>query len=437
MPTNLSKILVVTYFYPPLESVSVIRNAGLIPEFSKLFNETYVLTSSNNFKQFNANVKNLETQKQNFGAKIILKIIYTLDFRTIIYFLKRTTHNAQISDDAKQSLLAKFFLKLKSSFPFSILLSEGSVIYILLTSIKSIQLAKRHNIAYLFSSFYPLADIYVGYLIKLFCPKIIWICDFRDLPVDPYFKNTFFPKFQDRILKFMLKRATKLTTVSNGLKNHLLKYNPRVEVIRNGIDAALFNFKREPFEKFTIAYTGSIYGYDETLRFLSEIILTLKERKIISEQNFQLAYAGKDVATLRGFLKENNVDIFLKSYGQVKRMQALEIQRNAHINLIFSYTLPNFFGILTGKLFEYLAAQNPILVLINGVQDAEFENILSELTAGKVFYSEKDLELATQWLQKLFTEWKTNGVINSKINSEKIKAMQWRDAAEKIFLLGL
>lgn len=430
--TNLSKILVVTYFHPPLESVSVIRNAAIIPEFCKLFDETYVLTSSNNFIKANSNPKilgNHETQDLNTKTQII----FTFDFRTLIYFFKRKNNNAQISEGAKQSLLAKIFLKLKSSFPFSIVLSEGSLFYIFLSTLKSIQLIRRNKIGYLFSSFYPLADIYVGFLIKLFCPKIIWVCDFRDLPIDPYFQNTYLPNFQDCILKFMLQRATKITAVSDGLKNHLLKYNPNVQVIRNGIDAALFNFERQPFEKFTIAYTGSIYGYDATLRFLSKIILTLKERKIISEENFQIVYAGKDASTLEAFLKENNIAAFLNSYGQVRRAQALEIQRNAHVNLIFSYTLPNFSGILTGKLFEYLAAQNPILVLIDGVKDIEFERILTELQAGKVFYTDADLELATQWLQKLFTEWKTYGFIDSKINLKKIKAMQWRDAAAKIF----
>lgn len=431
----MSKILVVTYFHPPLESVSVIRNAALIPEFCKLFDETYVLTSSNNFIKSNSNLKileNLETQSKNLKTKII----FTFDFKTLIYFLKRKNNNAQISDDAKQSVIAKFFLKIKSSFPFSIVLSEGSMFYIFLSTLKSIQLIRKHKIENLLTSFYPLADIYVGYLIILFCPKIIWVCDFRDLPVDPYFQNIYFPNFQDRVLKFMLKRASKLTTVSAGLKNHLLKYNSQVEVIRNGIDATLFNFERQPFEKFTIAYTGSIYGYDATLRFLSRIILTLSERKIISEQNFQIVYAGKDVVTLKVFLKENNIDTFLKSFGQVKRTQALEIQRNAHLNLIFSYTLPNFSGILTGKLFEYLAAQNPILVLIDGVKDIEFENILTEMNAGIVFYSDKDLENAISWIAKLFEEWQTNGDVGMKPHSEKIKSMKWNDAAEKIFTVN-
>ncbi len=428
MPSETSldayKILVVTYFHPPLESVTVIRNAGLMSEFNKIFKKTIVLTSSN---------IHFVPEFKNFVAKYSLIKIPTLDFRTLIFLLNSKNPNSQITHEAKQRALVKIFQKLKSSFPFSIALSEGSFFYIIFALFKALRIIKRNKITHLFTSFYPLCDIYVGFLIKLFYPKIIWVCDFRDLPVDPYFKNTFFPKFQDRVLKFMLKRAIKLTTVSNGLKNHLLKYNPTVEVVRNGIDFALFNFERQPFEKFTIGYTGSIYGYDATLSFFSKIIQNLKEQELISEENFKIVYAGKESETLKRFLKEQGVDSFLDSKGQVNREQALEIQRNAHLNLIFSYTLPNFFGVLTGKLFEYLAAQNPILVLIDGVPDSDFENILTEFNAGKVFYSDKDLEIASNWIASLVTGWKKNGVVVTKVDSEKIKMMQWNDAAQQIF----
>ena len=418
------KILVLTYFHPPLESVTVIRNAALIPEFQKIFSETYVLTSSN--------IKFLPNY-ENYKPSYTLLKVPTFDFRTLLFLLSSKNNNSQVSQESKQNLLAKYFLKLKASFPFSLLLSEGSLLYIFSASFKSIRLIRRNKMTHLFSSFYPLCDIYAGYLIKLFCPKIIWVCDFRDLPVDPYFENTYFPKFQDNVLKHMLKRATKLTTISEGLKNHVLKYNPQVKVVRNGIDAELFNFQREPFNKFSIGYTGSIYGYDATLLFLSKILKNLKDKNIISEDNFQIVYAGKDGVILDRFLKESAVNMFINSIGQVKREQALEVQRNAHINLIFSYTLPNFTGILTGKLFEYLAAQPPILVLIDGVQDTEFENILTELSAGKVFYTDKDLDSAVAWIGNQFLEWKINGSVAPKVNSEKIKEMKWRDAAEKIF----
>ena len=226
------KLLVLTYFHPPFESVTVIRNAALIPEFQKIFSETYVLTSSN--------IKFLPNY-ENYKPSYTLLKVPTFDFRTLLFLLSSKNNNSQVSQESKQNLLAKYFLKLKASFPFSLLLSEGSLLYIFSASFKSIRLIRRNKMTHLFSSFYPLCDIYVGYLIKLFCPKIIWVCDFRDLPVDPYFENTYFPKFQDNVLKHMLKRATNLTTISEGLKNHILKYNPQVKVVRNGIDAELFN----------------------------------------------------------------------------------------------------------------------------------------------------------------------------------------------------
>ena len=109
------KILILTYFHPPLESVTVIRNAALITEFHKIFSETYVLASSN--IRFLSNYK-------DYNPSYSLQNIPTFDFRTILFLLNNKSNSSQVSQELKQNPLAKYFLKLKASFPFSLILGE-------------------------------------------------------------------------------------------------------------------------------------------------------------------------------------------------------------------------------------------------------------------------------------------------------------------------
>lgn len=61
---------------------------------------------------------------------------------------------------------------------------------------------------------------------------------------------------------------------------------------------------------------------------------------------------------------------------------------------------------LTGKLYDYLAAGRPILVLVNGPDDPELREIVEGAQAGKVF--DRDSQ-PTEWLLDCYRRWKESG----------------------------
>jgi hypothetical protein len=77
---------------------------------------------------------------------------------------------------------------------------------------------------------------------------------------------------------------------------------------------------------------------------------------------------------------------------------------------------PNVKGILTGKMFEYIALQRPILAL--GPTDADFANILNETNSG-VSLNFDDIQGIKKVLQNFFQLFKENKLVVDSNSFEK------------------
>ena len=272
-----AKILMISYYYPPLNTVSVLRNFQVSKEFAKHFKCVFLITSTNR-KRF---------QARDFEFPDI-KIFdaFTLDYKTLLSFRKNTSIN--IAHTKKNNLLSALFVKLSRSVPFNFIIGEGGFFYILHAFFIAQKLIRRHRIKYIYSSFGPISDHFIAYVLKLFFPDIIWIADYRDLPVSAVLDNVAFANFQHRFNKFILKKAQIVSTVSTGLAVSLNKYvsytiPKKCYVLRNGIDSDILNFIRQPFKKFTFAYTGSMYAYEHVDIFMETVYQLIRKKKLYSQ----------------------------------------------------------------------------------------------------------------------------------------------------------
>jgi hypothetical protein len=96
--------------------------------------------------------------------------------------------------------------------------------------------------------------------------------------------------------------------------------------------------------------------------------------------------------------------------------------------LLLSWASENQQGILTAKFYEYIAAQNPILLIIKGSKDYEFEKIFDELQAGLVTYDHSDfLKLIENFILKYYQEWLEKGTITRSIKSDALQKYRWEN----------
>lgn len=421
------RLLFLAYHFPPVKVVSVLRLRHIYLGFRRRWGAVDVLTSAN---------RRLFEQDPALAVDAQVEEIPAWDLRRLLAGRSRTGRSYR-GADKKLGAIGSWASRLIDSFPFNVLLSFGGPLYLLLGYRRAVRIVQERNITYLFSSYRPLADHLIAYWLKGRFPHLCWIADFRDLPVDEHRGNTLFPDFQHWIQRRLLSRADRLTTVSEGLAGALRRYHPDVYVLRNGIDPELIA-EETPLPEpgpFTIVYTGSLYPEQQSALPLLTALSRLIDRGVISPEDIRLVYAGKDGAVWRGWMQQAGLSLPVVDRGVLSRQEAVALQRRAHLNLLLSWSSRQSGGILTAKLYEYLAARRPILALIEGERDEEWEQLFRPIPECRLFYPQlQPQELLEEYLLAQFNR-RQAGETPPPIGLSHLQPHTW-PARMEIFLRG-
>lgn len=393
--------------------------------FAKKFREVSVVTSSNSTK--------LMQEVMPTEPNIRIYQAYTFDYRTVAGI---RTQNNHWSEDQKNNRLYYFISRLQKTLPFHFVIGEGGFIYIYNAFRKGKSIINSGGVDVIYSSFGPYADHLVAYMLKCKFPSIKWIADFRDLQVEPLYKNVFLNKWQRKIEKRLLQKADIVTTVSQGLAYHLKKYGRTTLAISRGVQRRLKS--KKTYDKFTICYTGSLYRQFRDATYFFEELARLVHSEYISPDEVQFLYAGRDSAQFQIWIDEYRLGKIYKDLGLLSKAATWEVQNQSHLQLLLTTSTTEWNGVLTGKLFEYLESGNGIIVLVKGVRDLEFERLMQDTGAGSVFYDppieKQDLN---GYLLDQYVSWKNTGSIAMEINTTFLEdQMSWSYQAEKM-LKGL
>lgn len=401
------KLLFIAYYAPPAQLTGNIRRYHLLTEFKTHFNQVFLLTSDNG---------HLIRQDPSLDISGIQTFsIPTVDLRRLYVSLRKNSRKPPtLSTQFKSSATFSLFRKVSESFPFNLLLDDGGCSYIWNAYRKAKALIVQNQIGYIFTSYRPTADLIVGMLLKRRFPNLIWIADFRDLPVDPIRRNTLFPKLQHQCYRYVVHAADLLTTVSHGLAQNLQRYNGNIHVLPNAVPRMTGN-SLPSTKKFTITYTGSIYPKLQHSDPFFEAISLLSKQKIINKANFQIIYAGKDSEAWNRWVRKSKLESLSVDKALIPYKSALQLQQESHINLMLTWSSKDSQGILMAKSGNYLAARRPILVLVNGPKDPELEKRISISPSNLVLYSNEDEvnNKVLTYLRKAIQAWQNTGVIES------------------------
>lgn len=191
-----------------------------------------------------------------------------------------------------------------------------------------------------------------------------WIADFRDLWTANHAYIGLFPwTVRERKLeKQVLEQANAITTVSPPLAHWISKRTQTpVEVIYNGygkIDLTAFDCQSaKPKTEWNLVYTGQLYPMHQDASAILAAMKTVHE----SGTSITLTVAGASSEAWNRLAQKIGVQPLLKHLGEVSHQQALELQRGADALVAFEWKDPEA-GVLTNKLFEYIAA-GPIVLL--------------------------------------------------------------------------
>jgi glycosyltransferase involved in cell wall biosynthesis len=252
--------------------------------------------------------------------------------------------------------------------------------------------------------------------------NIKWIADLRDPWTDIYYYKEmmhlpFAIKKDAKFEKDVLENADKVITVSDDLKRILstkIDSPEKIEVIYNGYDDTDFKtIERSTTEDFTIVYSGTIadsYNVNVFLNACSELIK--------DGFKIKLKFVGKVSENIRSKIEENGLSNYVETVGYLPHNESLKHVVNATALLLVIPEIENNKGIITGKIFEYLGSQRPIIGI--GPVDGDAAKILEYCEMGKMFdYS--DLNGINSYVSELIkmTDFKPNDKYKEFSRSEQ------------------
>lgn len=197
--------------------------------------------------------------------------------------------------------------------------------------------------------------------------RVPWIAELRDLWTDnhayayPAWRRSVERQWESRLLS----SAAALVTVSEPLAKQLQRFGKPVWEIRNGCDPEDFADLASPegFEADTgflhVVFTGNVYdGHYDVDSFCAGVGLFVKQGG-----RLRVHVAGRNSAALRDAAHRHAVAAHFQFQETVPRTQALAMQRNADVLLAFLWGGDGTEGVYSAKLFEYAGAGRPILAV--------------------------------------------------------------------------
>lgn len=228
-----------------------------------------------------------------------------------------------------------------------------------------------------------------------------WVADLRDLWSDdrfstaPGWRRTVDRRHERRTLK----PADALVTVSEPLAEELGALHPGVptHTVLNGFDPGLVN-PGEPLPKnFTITHTGTYHQGRRDPSLLFEAAGNLIRRGRLPRERFRIRLFVKHEPWLSAMAERYGVADVVDLVPWGSHAGAVRAQRRSHALLLLHWGGPREAGVVTAKVFEYLAARRPILVLGGG--PGALRDLLDDTRAGLQVTSAGRLEnqLSSWW----------------------------------------
>lgn len=246
--------------------------------------------------------------------------------------------------------------------------------------------------------------------------KIPWLADFRDpwTNID-YYKDLMLTSRADRIHHDLEKKvvtdATRVVVVGRTMKQEFEDtYHRKVDLITNGFDTEdITTAGSVSNEKFVIAHVGTLVrtrNPENLWNAVSDLLKELPELK----NKLSIRLTGKVDLAVRNSIDSAGLTPYVTYVDYLPHDRVAIEQQSASVLLLILNNTQNAKGILTGKLFEYLASGRPVLCI--GPEDGDAAEILNETRSG-VTCGFNDTEKLKLTLRKLYDDTKS-GVSSAK-----------------------
>lgn len=245
------------------------------------------------------------------------------------------------------------------------------------------------------STYGPAAAHLIGYDMRTANPRLRWVADYRDLWSQSHISEL--PKkvrltTRNIELNTVGAYADVLTAVSHDLVDQISSLaQKKAFYVPNGFDIDEELLRRrltdgapKPSRPMRIVHTGMIYEGHRDPTPLLDVLSKLYLKGDIDAGDVTIDFYGERVDLAKRLAGRADYAPFIRLMGHVSREKALIAQREAGLLLLLESPAAEARGVLTGKLFEYIAAGRPILC-VGSRPEYEIGEILVSTGTGRVF----------------------------------------------------
>ncbi|WP_250277921.1 glycosyltransferase family 4 protein [[Clostridium] colinum] len=384
----MEKILIIANQFPPMGGSGVQRSVKFVKHLRTFGYEPIVFT------------------RQTTGAKLLDETL-----------LNDVPHGVNIvRTKAYEPSEVEGLLKIPFKVLSKIMIPDSARIWFETSKKEALKTIQDNNIKLIYTTSAPYSDHLLGLYIKRKLPNIQWVADFRDeWTNNPYTldnpHNPIRTKIEKNMEKNVLLEADYLITNTPVMKDNFIKNNKisgdNFYVIPNGYDEEDFygmDFTSPNNDKFTMVYTGALYGRRKPDNFF-KAIKNLKEKGIIKENSLKVKLIGnyhkdKLQAQIDGLGLTKEIEII----GYVPHNVCIKHQLSSDALVLIEGSGVGANAFYTGKIFEYMNTRRPVLALL---PDGVAKDLVLESKIGVVANTDDILQIEGI-IKEYYEKWQQN-----------------------------
>lgn len=244
-------------------------------------------------------------------------------------------------------------------------------------------------------------------------PQLLWIADFRDFPE----RLSSQWELGSRSWASVYAPLADAALAVSGGELELLKpkFNGPCHILTNGFDPEeLAGRHRVRADAFIIAYTGTLYtghrvsdNYSD-VRPLFQVVNKLIEEGRIDGERVEFVYAGRQndvfAAQIGQFPR-----LRYTLHGHVPRDESVRLQDSASLLVLAVWNTETSQGIMSGRIYEYMASGVPIVGLCSGsVANSELKQRVEGAGCGCIYEEAngaEDSERLASYIEQAYRQW--------------------------------
>jgi glycosyltransferase involved in cell wall biosynthesis len=269
----------------------------------------------------------------------------------------------------------------------------------------AIRIARREGIDVVLTTSPPSSVHLVGAAVKR-ATGARWIADLRDsLVANPHRRaESALVRVKEQgeaqVAKLVARQADAIVCAADAIAEEARGFEPRgrVVTIANGSDFDDFaGLEHHASDRFRITHTGSFFGKRSPRPFLEALARSGLDDVVAR-------FVGDFRSADREWAEGLGLGDRLELIPYVPRRRSLELQRDSEaLLLLIPEAAGRGKGVLSGKVFEYLAAERPVLAVVP--PDGAAAGLIRETGAGVVAPPE-DVDAIAEALGELHRRWR-------------------------------